>query len=104
VSPPSRRRREGLVGDTTRTEKVRVFEISSKIGRRVSYVLLVVGVLLFLLSTQFLLSEVDTPLHALGLVDVKVLFAPEWSALSALAFCFFGVLNVFCGLLMLAKE
>lgn len=104
VPPPSRRRREALIGDTTRTEKVRVFEISSKIGRRVSLVMMGVGVLLFLVSTHFFLSEVETPLRALSLFDVQVLFAPEWRAFSAIAFCFVGVLNVFCGLLMLAKE
>lgn len=104
VPPPSPRRRENLIEDTTMTEKLRVFEISSRIGKYLSVLMIAIGTFLFLISTQFLFSELETPLRALSFLDVRMLFTIEWRTISAIGFAFFGAVNVFCGLLMLAKE
>jgi len=105
VPPPYPPRRvEELLEDTTTTEKVHVFEISARIGKYMSGILIAVGALLAFVSTQFLFSELQAPLSALSFLDVKVLFAPELKIVSIVALGFVGVVNVFCGLVMLAKE
>jgi len=94
VSPPyNPRRREELLEDTTTAERVRVFEISLRIGKYLSGLLIAVGVLLAFVS-----------ISALTFLDVKLLFTPEWRILSIIVLGFVGAVNVFCGLVMLAKE
>lgn len=104
VPPPSPRRAGNLIEDTIITEKLNVLEKSTRIGKYASFVVIVVGTLLFLLSTQFMFSELETPLRALSLLDVRVLFAAEWRTICAITFGFVGAVNIFCGLLMLATE
>jgi len=105
VPPPYRpRRAEELLEDTTTTERVRVFEISARIGKCMSWLLIAVGALLAFVSTQFLFSNLKTPLSALSFLDVKLLFTPEWRTASLIFLGFIGAVNVFCGLVMLAKE
>jgi len=105
VSPPYlSRRREELLEDTTTAERIHIFEISARIGKYMSGLLIAVGALLAFVSTQFLFSELKTPLSALTFLDVKLLFTPEWRTLSIIVLGFVGAVNVFCGLVMLAKE
>jgi hypothetical protein len=104
VPPPSPRRRGNLIEDTIITEKLNVLAMSTRIGKYVSFLVIAVGTLLFLLSTQFIFSELETPLRALSLLDVRVLFAAERRIISVVIFGFVGAVNIFCGLLMLATE
>ena len=104
VPPPSPRRRRNLIEDTIITERLNVLAMSTRIGKYISFVVIVVGTLLFLLATQFIFSELETPLRALSFLDVRVLFAPERRTVSAVIFGFVGAVNIFCGLLLLATE
>ncbi len=106
VPPPSPRprRRGNLIENTIVTERLNVLAMSTRIGKYTSFLVIVVGTLLLLLSTQFILSELETPLRALSLLDVSVLFAAEQRIIAAVIFGFVAVVNVFCGLLMLATE
>lgn len=89
VAAPALRRREELLKDTIGTETTKVFEASGKIGKGLSIPMITVGVFLslfsvysILTSTQFLLSN---PLF-IGILG------------------FLGVINIFCGLILLTKE
>ena len=105
VPPPyPPRRTEELLEDTTTAERVRVFEISARIGKYMSGLLIAVGVMLAFVSTQFLFSELQTPLSALSFLDVKLLLTPEWRTVSLIFLGLIGAVNVLCGLVMLAEE
>ena len=94
VPPPyPPRRTEELLEDTTTAERVRVFEISARIGKYMSGLLIAVGAMLAFVS-----------ISALTFLDVKLLFTPEWRTASIIVLGFVGAVNVFCGLVMLAKE
>jgi len=94
VSPPYlQQRTEELLEDTTTAERVRVFEISARIGKYMSGLLIAVGAMLAFVS-----------ISALTFLDVKLLFTPEWRTTSIIVLGFVGAVNVFCGLVMLAKE
>jgi len=95
VVPPSHlpRRAEELLEDTTLTERIHVFEISARIGKYLSGLLIAVGALLAFVS-----------ISALTFLDVKLLFTSEWRTASIIVLGFVGAVNVFCGLVMLAKE
>ena len=94
VPPPYLTRRdEELLEDTTTAERIRVFEISARIGKYMSGLLIAVGALLTFIS-----------ISALTFLDVKLLFTPEWRTASIIVLGFVGAVNVFCGLVMLAKE
>ena len=94
VPPPYHpRRAEELLEDTTTAERIRVFEISARIGKYMSGILVAVGALLAFVS-----------ISALTFLDVKLLFTPEWRIASIVVLGFVGAVNVFCGLVMLAKE
>jgi hypothetical protein len=94
VSPPyPPRRTEELLEDTTTAERVRVFEISARIGKYLRWLLIAVGALLAFVS-----------ISALSFLDVRLVFTPGWRTVSLVVFGFVGAVNVFCGLVMLAKE
>ena len=105
VPPPYPPRRvKELLEDTTTTERIRIFEISARIGRYLSGLLIALGALLAFVSTQFLFSELQTPLSALSFLDVKLLLTPEWRTVSLIFLGLIGAVNVLCGLVMLAEE
>lgn len=83
-----RHRDEKLLKDTTADEQRDVFEASAKIGRRLSNLMITVGAVLSLLSVYGILSSAQ--------VFPNLLF------LGALGFL--GLINIFWGLLLLAKE
>lgn len=86
VSPPYPRRREPpLLEDTTATERLQVFEILMRISKYFGGLLIATGILLFLLSTQFL-----------SILEVKILFL--------IILGFISIVNILCGLILLAKE
>ncbi|NIR86773.1 hypothetical protein GWO13_04055 [Candidatus Bathyarchaeota archaeon] len=84
-----RHREEELLKDTTGFETLEVFKTSAKIGRRLSNLMIAVGALLFLLSLYGILTS------------AQFLFS---SPLFIGALGFLGAINIFCGLLLLAKE
>jgi len=105
VKPPYLRVLEDpLIQDTTEVERLHVFQISKRIGKYLSGLVIAMGILLLLLSTQFLLSEVETPFSALALLDVRLLFTHELRSLLPVAVGILGVINTLCGLLLLTKE
>jgi len=95
VPPPYLTRRdEELLEDTTAAERIRVFEISARIGKYMSGLLILVGALLAFISISALTF----------FLDVKLLFTPEWRIIPIIFLGFVGTVNVFCGLVMLAKD
>lgn len=89
VAAPTLRHREELLKDTIGAETIKVFKTSAKIGKGLSSLMIAIGALLSLLSVysivttaQFLLSN---PLFIIILG-------------------FLGVINIFCGLILLTKE
>lgn len=91
TSSVSRKRKEELLKDTTRIESYHVFKISTRVGRLLSGLMAGVGVLLFIFSLYILF--VDTQFSFQG-----------FEALFSGILGFLGVVNVLCGLILLAKE
>ena len=89
ATPSLRRREEALLKDTTGAEAVDVFKVSTKIGRRLSGLMIIIGASLSLFSVYSILTS------------AKFLFSDPLF-LGALGFL--GALNIFCGLILLAKE
>jgi len=79
---------------TIEEERVRVFHLAEKVGVALSGLVLFVGSLLVYVSLQYLFS---VP----GFFDVKVLLAPK---LVAAALGLVGLVNLVCGLVLLAKK
>jgi uncharacterized Tic20 family protein len=81
-------KREPILRDTTGTEALDVFKLSSTVGRILSLVMFAVGIFVTVLAAYSLSSSINmlsTPLFmgVLGLV---------------------GALNILCGLLLLSKK
>ncbi len=89
AAPSFRRRKEALLEDTTGVEALDVFKASEKVGRLLSILIIAVGALLSLFSLYGILTS--TPF----------LFSDP---LSIGAIGFLAVINIICGLILLAKE
>ena len=88
VDAPALRRPEELLRDTTGVEALEVFKASVKMGRRLSSLMIAVGALLSLLSVYGILTSAQ--------------FFSNPLFIGALGFL--GAVNIFCGLILLAKE
>jgi len=89
AAPSFRRREEALLKDTTGVEALDVFKVSEKIGRRLSLLMFMIGISLSILSIYGILTS------------AKFLFS---DVLFIGALGFVGAINIFCGLILLAKE
>jgi len=89
AAPSFRRRKEALLEDTAGVEKLDVFKASEKVGRPLSSLIIAVGVLLSLFSLYGILTS--TPFLFSDLLSIGALG-------------FLGVINIICGLILLAKE
>jgi len=87
LDPPE----DNLLKDTTVKEKFHVFEISKKIRRHLSGLMLVTGAISVLLSAEYF-------------VGARLLLSYELKTLFILTLAFVSVVNLICGLLLLAKE
>jgi len=87
LDPPE----DSLLNDTTVKEKFHVFQISKKISRYLSSLLFATGAVSILLFAEYFLGA-------------RVLLSFELKTLFILALGFIGMVNLFCGLLLLAKE
>jgi hypothetical protein len=87
-APASRLRKEELLRDTTSAETIDVFKMSAKIGRRLSTLMITVGAVLSLLSVYGILTSTQ--------------FFSNPLFVGALGFL--GLMNIFWGLILLAKE
>ena len=111
ISPPSKRREEMLIKDTTGVERLAVFKVSRRIGRLLSSLIIGVGVLLFVFSLHILVTttELSVPWlrsffnSFLGSLNIEM-FTDQMNKLTIGFLGFFGVLNTLCGLLLLTKE
>lgn len=88
AAPALRRREEELLKDTTGAETIDLFKVSAKIGRGLSSLMIAVGALLSLFSVYGILTSAQ--------------FFSNPLFIGALSFL--GVINIFCGLILLAKE
>jgi len=89
VEAPARSRELELLKDTTGVETLDVFKASEKIGRALSFLMIPAGALLSLLSLY------------------GILISAEFSFSDPLfvgALGFLGAINIFCGLILLARK
>jgi len=89
AAPHFRSKKEALLKDTTGAEALDVFKVSGKIGRLLSGLMIAVGVLLSLLSVISILTSIEFTFS---------------NPLFIGAICFLGAINIFCGLILLAKK
>lgn len=90
VAAPSRKRQDKtLLKDTTGAEARDVFSASRKIGNCLSGLMIVVGALLFLFSLYGILTSAQFSFS---------------NPLFIGALGFLGAVNIFCGLILLAKD
>jgi uncharacterized Tic20 family protein len=81
-------KREPIFKDTTGTEALDVFKVAETVGRVLSFVMFAVGILAAVLSAYSIITSINMFLNPL-FVGVLGLV---------------GALNIFCGLLLLAKK
>ena len=89
AAPSFRPRKDALLKDTTGAEALDVFKVSGKIGRHLSSLMITVGDLLSLISVVSILASIE-------LIFSNPLFVG--------ALGFLGAINLFCGLILLAKK
>ena len=90
VAPPALRRgEEELLRDTTGVEALDVSKVSMRIGRYLSGLMIIVGASLSLFSVYGIITS------------THFLFSKPFF-IGALGFV--GAINIFCGLILLAKE
>ena len=82
---------DSLLKDTTVKEKFHVFEVSKRISRYLSSLLLVTGAISMLLSAEYFLGA-------------RLMLSFELKTLFIIALGFIGVVNLISGLLLLSKE
>lgn len=74
--------------DTTGTEALDVFKVADKTGRTVSFFMVVIGIFVTVLSAYSIITSINMFLNPLFLGTLGIV----------------GALNIFCGLLLLAKK
>jgi hypothetical protein len=89
AAPSFNSKKDALLKDTTGAEALDVFKVSGKIGRRLSSLMITVGVLLSFLSVASILASIE-------FIFSDPLFVG--------ALGFLGAINIFCGLVLLAKK
>jgi len=89
VDAPFKYEKPALLKDTTGNEALDVFKASGKIGKRLSGLMIPVGALLFFFSVYGILTSIE------------VTFS---NPLFLCAIGFLGAINIFCGLMLLAKD
>jgi len=88
AAPALRHRKEELLKDTTGVESREVFKASTKVGRCLSSLMIAVGALFSVFSVYGVLTSAQ--------------FFSNPLFIGALGFL--GVINIFCGLILLARE
>ncbi len=89
TAPACGRHEEALHKDTTGIEALGVFNVCEKIGRRLCGFMIVVGAFFSLLSVVGILTSLEFTLSNPFFVGVLG---------------FLGAINIFCGLILLAKK
>lgn len=87
-----------ILKDTIEVERRRVFALTRKAGKGLSGLLIAVGSMLTFLALQYLVSPL---LNVQGLPTLTDLLTSEFIILTA---GFLGVVNIVCGLILLAEE
>jgi len=85
------KRKEELLRDTTGAESYTVSKISTRLGRFLSYLMAAIGLFFLIFSVYVILTK--TPFPFLG-------SEPLFFGILG----FLGVMNILCGLILLAKE
>jgi len=81
-------KREPVFKDTTGTEALDVFKVAGTVGRVFSIVMFVFGIFVVALSSYSILTTINMLLNPLFVGVLGIV----------------GALNIFCGLLLLAKK
>lgn len=89
AAPAFKNREEELVRDTTGVEKLDVLKVSRKMGKTLSHLMIAIGALLFVFSAYSILTS-------------QQFVFPQPLLIGTLGFL--GALNIFWGLILLARE
>jgi hypothetical protein len=81
-------KRAPIFKDTTGTEALDVFKVAEKVGRVVSFAMFVIGIFVVIFAAYSSLSSINMFLNPLFIGVLGLV----------------GALNIFCGLLLLAKK
>jgi len=93
------RRGEELLRDTTGLERLRVFEVSRRLGRWLGGLAVSVGAASTILAVGTLLDRVP------GILNLKAVFSAEAGRTPIILILgLLGLVNLLCGLLLLARE
>lgn len=87
-----------VIKDTFEAERLRVFAVTKRIGESITGLMIATSVLILFASLQYLF---DPFLSITGIPSVKNLLTPELLLVIA---GIVGVINILCGLVMLARE
>lgn len=87
-----------ILKDTIEVERRRVFTITRRAGKGLSGLLITIGSMLTFLSLQYIVSPI---LDIQGLPTLGDLLTSEFIIFTA---GFLGVVNIICGLILLAKD
>jgi hypothetical protein len=77
-----------ILKDTTGTEALDVFKMAKRLGRAMSFAIVVVGIFIVILSAYSML------------IDINIFLNPLFMGI----LCLLGALNILSGLLLLAKK
>ncbi len=91
VDPYLLKRREELLKDTTGAESYTVSKISTRLGRFLSYLMATVGFFFLFFSAYVILTRTQFPFLGSEPLFFGILG-------------FLGVINIICGLILLAKD
>jgi hypothetical protein len=87
-----------IIKDTINVERQHVFEVTRRVGKRLSGLMIAIGAMLSILCLQYLFS----PLLNIGSPPtLETLFTSGFLVFIA---GFLGVINIICGFVLLAKE
>ena len=89
AAPHFRSEKEELLKDTTGVEALDLFKVSGEIGRRLSGLMIAVGALFSLISVVSILISMEFMLSNPIFIG---------------ALGFLGAINIFCGMILLAKK
>ncbi|MCW4021483.1 MAG: hypothetical protein NWF14_09710 [Candidatus Bathyarchaeota archaeon] len=87
-----------ILEDTIEAERQHVLALTRKVGKSLSALMITVGVMLSVLSLQYLMSPV---LDIHGLPTLGALFTSEFIIFLA---GFLGAINIICGFVLLAQK
>ncbi len=86
-----------IIRETIKDEREHVFSLAKKIGNAISGLMIMVGVLSLIASTQYLFRFFEFP----GIPDVRNFLTPEFLVVAS---GILGIVNIVCGFVLIARK